>query len=117
MIKMFDNSWEEYKIPIAGRVAVIDLDNIFEIGLSAMQMVQLGGGDYILHGATVKAESNNKTIDVAIYNAGGIESASGENNDGIRISRGVADALNLLIGDNVIFVGIDTKIRPIRRHQ
>ena len=107
-MNIFKTGWEEQKLPLAGKVVVIDASEKCRVGLSAMQMNALSR-NASPQGATLKF--GKKKVSCDIWNAFG--GAHTEGAADIRLTDKAAEALGCKAGDTVIFTDVDTKPRSM----
>ena len=97
----FGEDWGPLDLPVAARVGIIDESDEFEVGLSAMQLDNVGhSGEY--KGLIVKHSDN--TIKAKVYNAFGMQAL--RESSSVRISSALAMKLGCKVGDNILIEGL-----------
>lgn len=92
----FGQAWGKIKLPVRARVAVIDQSDRLEIGLSAMQLDNIGWvGEY----NAVQIQFGNNYAKAYVYNASGIGSLSGDN---VRISSALSEDLGCTTNEFIV---------------
>jgi hypothetical protein len=91
----FGEDWGEMTPPVRARIGVIDKSDAFEVGLSAMQLDNIGySGEY---NAVVVACVDEKAR-ARVYNAFGMQSLGGSK---IRVSSALAESLGCSVGEDI----------------
>jgi hypothetical protein len=96
----FGDAWGRMTLPIRARVGVIDSSDALELGLSAMQLDNIGHtGRY----DAVVVSFVNTRIRAHIYNAFGMQAMEGAE---VRISSAFAKHLDCNVGDEILIEGL-----------
>ncbi len=91
----FGQAWGKIDLPVNARVGAIDLSDRLEIGLSAMQLDNIGWkGNY----NAVQIRFMNTVVKAFVYNAYGVKSLQGGN---VRISSALSDTLGCNVREHI----------------
>lgn len=97
--RLFGSTWGKLKLPIKAKVGIIDKHEIPQIGLSAMQLDNIGhSGKY----NGVVASFVDKKVQSRLYNAYGIHAMDA---DEVRISSALSSLLGCSVND---YIGIES---------